>query len=82
MLEGALQNRDGMTLLEATAVLFTSPDASRGYPWVAATAVDQLGIGALTLLVVRPDGHVGLRSDSDHLDRLANYQMLIASGGT
>ncbi len=27
----------------------------------------QLRIGEITLLVVRPDGHVGLRADRDHI---------------
>jgi hypothetical protein len=39
-----------------------------------------LGIRDVTLLVVRPDGHVGLRADCDHLEALAAYQALLASG--
>jgi hypothetical protein len=39
-----------------------------------------LGIGEVTLLVVRPDGHVGLRADRDHLKALAAYQALLVSG--
>jgi hypothetical protein len=31
----------------------------------------------ITLLVVRPDGYVGLRSDKDHLRALTRYQNLI-----
>ena len=41
--------------------------------WASATA---------TLLVVRPDGHVGLRADRDHLEALAAYHSLLASGRT
>jgi len=38
-----------------------------------------LGIGEFTLLVIRPDGHVGLRSDGDPVDDLAAYQRLLVS---
>ena len=41
----------------------------------------QLGVTAATLLVVRPDGHVGLRADRDHVEALAAYQSLLASSG-
>jgi 2-polyprenyl-6-methoxyphenol hydroxylase-like FAD-dependent oxidoreductase len=36
-----------------------------------------LDIKAITLLAVRPDGYVGLRSDEDHLRALKRYQSLI-----
>ena len=29
--------------------------------------------------LVRPDGHVGLRADHDHLEALAAYQWLLVS---
>ena len=37
---------------------------------LAPAAADQLGIGEITLLVIRPDGHVGLRADRDHIEAL------------
>jgi len=34
----------------------------------------------MTLLVIRPDGYVGLRADHDHLKALAAYQALLLAG--
>ncbi len=42
---------------------------------ISRAAADLLGIGDITLLVVRPDGYLGLRADSDHLNAFLNYQM-------
>jgi 2-polyprenyl-6-methoxyphenol hydroxylase-like FAD-dependent oxidoreductase len=39
-----------------------------------------LGISEITLLAVRPDGYIGLRSDRDHLQALMRYQSLILEG--
>jgi hypothetical protein len=33
-----------------------------------------------TLLAVRPDGYVGLRSDGDHLNALERYRALVCAG--
>jgi hypothetical protein len=43
-------------------------------------AAERLGVDAVTLLVVRPDGHVGLRADHDHVAAVAAYQKLLESG--
>jgi 2-polyprenyl-6-methoxyphenol hydroxylase-like FAD-dependent oxidoreductase len=43
-----------------------------------AAAVNQLGVDGTTLLVIRPDGHVGLRADRDHLNALKAYQALFS----
>ena len=40
----------------------------------------QLGIEGITLLAVRPDGYVGLRSDRDHLGELESYTAFIQTG--
>jgi 2-polyprenyl-6-methoxyphenol hydroxylase-like FAD-dependent oxidoreductase len=40
-------------------------------------AADQLGVNDITLLVIRPDGHVGLRADSNHVDALSHYQSML-----
>ena len=48
---------------------------------IAPTEAEQLGIGEMALLVIRPDGHVGLRSDQDHLGDLKTYLRLLISGG-
>jgi len=39
-----------------------------------------LGVDGLTLLAVRPDGHVGLRADRDHVDALRRYDDLLRTG--
>ena len=49
---------------------------------LAPAAAAQLGIGEMALLIVRPDGHVGLRADRDHLSALAAYQSLLARGSS
>jgi hypothetical protein len=45
-----------------------------------ATAADELGVDGLTLLVIRPDGYVGLRADHDHLAALARYDAVVRDG--
>jgi 2-polyprenyl-6-methoxyphenol hydroxylase-like FAD-dependent oxidoreductase len=69
-------------LIEATIVLTTR--SGNRHPWARLSpgAADQLGIGEASLLVVRPDGHVGLRADRDHLETLVAYRSLLASGRT
>jgi hypothetical protein len=37
------------------------------------------GSGSTTLLVVRPDGYVGMRSERDHLAALERYQRLVTA---
>lgn len=39
-----------------------------------------LDVKVITLLAVRPDGYIGLRSDKHHLNALAHYQSLILEG--
>jgi hypothetical protein len=72
--------RNAMHLIEGTVVLTERPDHQKSCAQLAPTAADQLGIGELTLLVIRPDGHVGLRADRDHLAALAAYHALLVSG--
>jgi hypothetical protein len=38
------------------------------------------GLDGITLLVVRPDGHIGLRADRDHAQALSDYEARLASG--
>jgi 2-polyprenyl-6-methoxyphenol hydroxylase-like FAD-dependent oxidoreductase len=73
--------RRGDGLIEATFALTTRVGETDALAAIEPAAAAQLGAGALTLLVVRPDGHVGLRADRDHLAALAAYESLIASGG-
>ena len=68
------------SIIEATVVLTAGPTISNPCARLAPAAADQLGIGEITLLVIRPDGHVGLRADRDHVEALAAYHALLASG--
>ena len=44
------------------------------------STAELLGIDGITLLVVRPDGYVGLRADRDHLEALSDYGQRLGSG--
>ena len=63
----------GMTssIIGASVVLTARSDNQNQCARIAPAASDQLGIGEVTLLVVRPDGHLGLRADNNHLEALA-----------
>lgn len=41
---------------------------------------DLLGVNGVTLFAVRPDGYVGLRADTDHVQALHRYRRLILEG--
>ena len=47
---------------------------------IAPETAEQLGIAEIGLLVVRPDGHIGLRSDSNHVADLTEYRRLLMTG--
>jgi hypothetical protein len=67
-------------LIEATNVLTTRSSNRHAWAWLAPGAADRLGIGEVSLLVVVPDGHVGLRANRDHLEALAAFHSLLAFG--
>lgn len=77
-LRDSLPRAAGASLLEAAC--FHAPAPSAGDFRLESTAVAQLGIEGLTLLVIRPDGHVGLRADRNHLAALAAYEALLQAG--
>jgi 2-polyprenyl-6-methoxyphenol hydroxylase-like FAD-dependent oxidoreductase len=81
-LDSSLRARGDAPVIEATVVLTARPDDQNPCARLAPAAADQLGIGGVTLLVIRPDGHVGLRADRDHLKALAAYHALLVSGRT
>lgn len=81
-LGGSLRARSDGSLIEATILLTTQFNDRHRWARLAPAAADQLGVGNISLLVVRPDGHVGLRADRNHLAALAAYQSLLASGRT
>ena len=81
-LESSTRGRSGAFLIEATIVLTARSDDHNSYARLAPAAADQLGIGGITLLVMRPDGHVGLRADRNHIEALMTYHALLVSGRT
>lgn len=68
-------------IIEDTVVVATRSDDQCPYARVTPATSEQLGIVESILLVVRPDGHIGLRSDRNHVENLAAYQQLLISGG-
>jgi 2-polyprenyl-6-methoxyphenol hydroxylase-like FAD-dependent oxidoreductase len=80
-LHAALQGLVKDSPLFETAVVLSScanvPDPIGHFEPAAAS---HLGIGGSTLLAVRPDGYIGLRSDRDHLSALARYAAFIQTG--
>jgi 2-polyprenyl-6-methoxyphenol hydroxylase-like FAD-dependent oxidoreductase len=78
-LGSAIRAASDAALIEATVVLTTRADDPQAAAWLAPPAADRLGIDEVSLLVVRPDGHVGLRADRDHREALAAYHSLLMS---
>jgi 2-polyprenyl-6-methoxyphenol hydroxylase-like FAD-dependent oxidoreductase len=78
-LESAIQSQSG-ALVETTFSLMCPTDEPHPHCRLSSAAAKQLGLGEITLLVIRPDGHVGLRADEDHLNALTAYQTLLTSG--
>jgi hypothetical protein len=69
-------------IIEAIVVIAVGADDQSPYARITPIAAEQLGIGEITLLVIRPDGHIGLRSDRNHVEDLTAYQQLLVSGQT
>jgi 2-polyprenyl-6-methoxyphenol hydroxylase-like FAD-dependent oxidoreductase len=63
-----------------TVALATAADVPVKVGRIDRTTADKLGIDGITLLAMRPDGYVGLRSDDDHLQALQHYCTLIHEG--
>jgi 2-polyprenyl-6-methoxyphenol hydroxylase-like FAD-dependent oxidoreductase len=78
-LDSSLRARGGASVIEATVVLTARPDDGHLCARIASAAADLLGLDGITLLVIRPDGHVGLRADRDHLEALAAYEARLMS---
>ena len=68
----------GSPLFEAAIAFSTHPGQADGIGRIeSAAAADSLGVDDTTLLAVRPDGYVGLRSDRDHLRALERYSAIL-----
>ncbi|MEX2112837.1 MAG: FAD-dependent monooxygenase [Pirellulales bacterium] len=81
-LDGSLRSQCVASVIEATVVLSGRHDDPAPYARLAPASAGQLGIDEVTLLIIRPDGHVGLRADRNHLESLAAYHTLLKSGRT
>ena len=56
----------GSPLFEAVFTFSTSPEFPVQTGYLEPTVTDLLGLQETTLLALRPDGYIGLRSDHDH----------------
>jgi 2-polyprenyl-6-methoxyphenol hydroxylase-like FAD-dependent oxidoreductase len=68
------------TLFETARTLSSCANVPDQIGQLEAAEASRLGVEGSTLLAVRPDGYVGLRSDRDHLGALERYTALIQTG--
>jgi hypothetical protein len=66
--------------IETAVIPASAPDAGRVHRALAPAAAGRLGANGITLAVVRPDGHIGLRADRDRAQALSDYEARLASG--
>lgn len=64
---------------DAVVAFGAQRDLPEGIGYLESGAAEMLGCMGTTLLVVRPDGYVGMRSDGDHPTALDRYHTLITS---
>lgn len=69
--------RTGTPVIEASFALSARAGSDDRAGQLDPAMAARLGIEELTLLVVRPDGHIGLRADRDHGAALAAYERLL-----
>jgi 2-polyprenyl-6-methoxyphenol hydroxylase-like FAD-dependent oxidoreductase len=67
-------------LFNANIALSTQPELPEQIGRLEPVGADLLGVQGTTLLAVRPDGFIGLRSDGDHLSALERYRRLVHLG--
>jgi hypothetical protein len=80
-LHGALQKYAGSSpLFETFVSLGTGSGFGDQMGHFEPAAAELLGVNGTTLLAVRPDGYVGLRSDRDHLYALERYRATVCAG--
>ncbi len=73
----AVRTRTATPVIEASFALSARAGSSGGPARLDPAVAAGLGIDGLTLIVVRPDGHVGLRADADHAEALDAYARLL-----
>lgn len=71
----------GTPVVDAVVGLTAGAGEAGPRAWLGSEAAARLGVDAITLLVIRPDGHVGLRADRDHLAALGAYRAALRTGG-
>jgi 2-polyprenyl-6-methoxyphenol hydroxylase-like FAD-dependent oxidoreductase len=81
-LDSSIRSQSVSSVIEATFVITARSNDQDPCARLTRASADQLGIDDLTLLVIRPDGHVGLRADRNHLGALAAYHTLLVSRRT
>jgi hypothetical protein len=72
-LPNEIRNLNRVAIVEEIFAFSTRPSSEHQHGELPRASADSLGINELTLLAVRPDGHVGLRADNDHIAALAAY---------
>lgn len=75
----ALAGDETAAIIERTFSLTADPDAAADARLDAATA-EMLGVEDIVLVVVRADGHIGLRAERDHAAALAGYVEMLREG--
>jgi hypothetical protein len=65
------------TIIEAAVIVGSGLPAPGIDCHVAPPMAERLGVGELTLLVVRADGHIGLRAERNHAEALSAYVSLL-----
>jgi len=67
-------------LFEAAIAVGTGPDLPGQIGQLEPVAANLLGVEGITVVAVRPDGYVGLRSDRDYLTAIEQYRTLVQAG--
>jgi hypothetical protein len=71
----------GSPVFDAAVAFAAERDLPGGVGYFAPDSAEMLGCQDTTLLVVRPDGYVGMRSDREHLSALDRYHTLVTGHG-
>lgn len=66
---------------DAVVAFATQRDLPQGVGYLEPGSAEMLGCTGTTLLTVRPDGYIGMRSDRDHLSALERYHTLVTGRG-
>lgn len=69
----------GNSFIDATHLVVANSHEQHQHASLSANDAAALGIATATLLVIRPDGHIGLRADGNHGAALAAYAKLLKS---